>query len=239
MLKAKVHSVETFGTVDGPGVRYVLFLKGCPLRCQYCHNPDTWGNESEDLRTVDEVIEDIKKYYIFIKRGGVTVSGGEPLMQIDFLIELFKELKKLNLHTCIDTSGITFHENQENTKMKELLKFTDLVILDIKHIDNERHKKITGLPNQNVLAFAKYLSEIKIPMWIRHVLVPDLTTDEEDLKKLRSFINQLSTVERIEVIPYHTMGLYKYESLGLEYKLKGVKPPSRDQIHLAKSILTD
>jgi pyruvate formate lyase activating enzyme len=237
MVEAKVHSVETFGTVDGPGIRYVLFLKGCPLRCQYCHNPDTWTNESTDIRSLETIINDIMKYYMFIKKGGVTVSGGEPLMQIDFLIELFKELKKRNIHTCIDTSGVVFVDGQNNEKFDELMQYTDLVLLDIKHIDNERHKKLTGLPNKNVLAFANYLNQKQIPMWVRHVLVPGLTTDEDDLMKLKAFIDTLSNVKKVEVIPYHVMGIYKYEGLGLEYPLKGVNPPTRDQISLAKKIL--
>jgi pyruvate formate lyase activating enzyme len=237
MVEAKVHSVETFGTVDGPGIRYVLFLKGCPLRCKYCHNPDTWTNESTDIRSLDTILKDIMKYYMFIKKGGVTVSGGEPLMQIDFLIELFKELKKLNLHTCIDTSGVVFVDGQNNEKFDELMKYTDLVLLDIKQIDNEKHKKLTGLPNKNVLAFAKYLDQKQIPIWIRHVLVPGLTTDEADLTKLKAFIDTLTNVKKVEVIPYHVMGIYKYEGLGLEYPLKGVNPPTRDEISLAKKIL--
>jgi pyruvate formate lyase activating enzyme len=238
MIKAKVHSVETFGTVDGPGIRYVLFLKGCPLRCKYCHNPDTWTLESNDLRTVSQLVDDIKRYFVFIKRGGVTVSGGEPLLQIDFLIEFFKELKKLNIHTCIDTTGIIYKDEQTNEKLEELLNYTDLVLLDLKQIDNEKHKKLTGLPNKNILEFARYLSDKKIPVWIRHVLVPDITTDETDLRKLRAFLDTLENVEKVEVIPYHTMGIYKYDNLGIEYPLKGVNPPTKTQIELAKSILT-
>lgn len=237
MIKARVHSVETFGTVDGPGVRYIIFLKGCPLRCQYCHNPDTWDPETNDLRTSEELIQDILRYHVFIKRGGVTVSGGEPLMQIDFLIEFFKELKKLGIHTCIDTSGITFNEDNNRAKFDELMKYTDLVLLDLKQIDNEKHLKLTRLPNTNVLAFAKYLSELKIPVWIRHVLVPGITTEEQDLRNLRKFIDQLSNVEKVEVIPYHTMGLHKYEKMKLAYPLKGVNAPSKEEIELAESIL--
>jgi pyruvate formate lyase activating enzyme len=238
MQKARVHSVETFGTLDGPGVRYVLFLKGCPLRCQYCHNPDTWTVESEDIRTLTEIVNDINKYHLFIKKGGVTVSGGEPLLQIDFLIELFKELKKLNLHTCVDTSGIVFSEGNNIEKFNELMKYTDLVILDLKHIDDEKHKRLTGLSNKNILAFAQYLSKIEKPVWIRHVLVPGLTTDQDDLTKLRAFMDTLDNIEKVEVIPYHVMGVYKYEGLGIKYPLKGINPPTRDEISLAKSILT-
>ena len=239
MIKAKVHSVETFGTVDGPGIRYVLFLRGCPLRCKYCHNPDTWTSESNDLRTIDEIINDIKKYLPFIKRGGgVTVSGGEPLIQVDFLIGFFKELKKHDIHTCIDTTGVIYKIEGENEKINELLKYTDLVLLDIKHIDDEKHKELTGVSNKNILEFARYLSDKCIPVWIRHVLVPDLTTDEEDLLNLRKFINSLNNVKKVEIIPYHTLGVYKYEALGLRYPLKNVKPPTIEQIYLAKKALT-
>jgi len=237
MITAKVHSVETFGTVDGPGIRYVLFLKGCPLRCKYCHNPDTWSLDSNDIRSVQEIIDDVKKYLVFInKNGGVTVSGGEPLLQIDFLIELFKQLKKLNLHTCIDTSGIVFNE-QNQDKYNELMKYTDLVLLDIKHIDDNKHKELTKSSNKNVLAFARYLDQKQIPIWIRHVLVPGITTDKGDLLKLRTFIDTLHNVQKVEVIPYHVMGLYKYKTLGLEYSLEGVNPPTKEQIEEAKSIL--
>ncbi len=177
MTKARVHSIETFGTVDGPGVRYIIFLKGCPLRCLYCHNPDTWDSETNDIRSIEDLIKDIMKYHVYIKRGGVTVSGGEPLMQIDFLIDFFKELKKLNIHTCIDTSGVIFNEDNNIAKFDELMKYTDLVLLDLKQINNDKHKKLTGLPNTNVLAFANYLNEKEVPVWIRHVLVPGITTD--------------------------------------------------------------
>lgn len=239
MEKALVHSIETFGTVDGPGIRFVLFLKGCPLRCKYCHNPDTWDLESNDIRTVDEIMMEINKYFIFIKKdGGVTVSGGEPLLQMDFLIELFKKLKDNKIHTCIDTTGIIYKKDETNEKLEELLKYTDLILLDIKHIDNEKHKILTGVPNKNILGFARYLSDKKIPVWIRHVLVPGITNDEYDLKRLRKFIDTLKNVEKVEVIPYHTMGIYKYEMLGKKYPLKNVIPPTKKQIQLAKNILT-
>jgi len=238
MTLARVHSIETFGTVDGPGVRYILFLRGCPLRCKYCHNPDTWNMTDEKLMSVEEIINDIKKYLVFIKSGGVTVSGGEPLLQLDFLIEFFKELKKQNIHTCIDTSGIIYKKDETNDKINELMKFTDLVLLDIKHIDNKKHLELTKKSNVNVLAFAQYLNDNKIPMWVRHVLVPGITTDREDLVQLKEFIDTLSNVEKIEVIPYHTLGVYKYEGLGIQYPLMGVNPPTKEQLQLAKNILT-
>lgn len=237
MKYARVHSIETFGTVDGPGIRYVLFLKGCPLRCQYCHNPDTWSPDTNQIMSVSDLVNDISRYQVFYRRGGVTVSGGEPLLQMDFLIEFFKTLKALGYHTAIDTSGITFDEENNRALFAELMRYTDLVLLDIKHIDNEKHKKLTRLPNTNVLAFAKYLSTINKPVWIRHVLVPGITTDEEDLRNLRHFLNQLQNIEKIEVIPYHTLGVYKYEGLKIDYPLKGVEPPTRDQIELANLIL--
>lgn len=235
-MQARIHSVETFGTVDGPGVRYVLFLKGCPLRCLYCHNPDTWDPESTDVRSIETIVNDIMKYHVFIQKGGVTVSGGEPLMQIDFLIALFTELKDRGIHTCIDTSGILYNEYKQD-KFDALMAVTDLVLLDIKHIDNEKHKKLTGLPNHPVLAFAKYLDSINKPVWIRHVLVPGYTTDEEDLIGLRQFLDQLSNIEKIEIIPYHTLGLFKYEGLKIDYPLKGINPPTAEQIKRAEAIL--
>ncbi|ERJ12568.1 pyruvate formate-lyase-activating protein [Haloplasma contractile] len=237
---ARIHSIESFGTVDGPGVRYVIFLKGCPLRCQYCHNPDTWIMTDENVKTVDELIQDIKKYSVFIKpKGGVTVSGGEPFLQIDFLIELFKELKKQDIHTAVDTSGITFKENESNEKIDELMKYTDLVLLDIKQINDLKHQTLTGHTNKNILAFARYLSNKNIPVWIRHVLVPGITTDKEDLQELRTFLDTLNNIHKIEVIPYHTLGTYKWENIGLKYPLEQTNPPSKEQLTLAKTILCE
>lgn len=236
----KIHSFFAGGTVDGPGIRFVIFLKGCPLRCKYCHNPDTWTQENALEYSVSDVTMQALKYKGYFENGGgVTVTGGEPLMQIDFVIELFKELKKKKIHTALDTSGIIFNEENENVmeKINELIKYTDLVLLDIKHIDNDKHLELTGKPNTNILKFAKYLSDKNIHMWIRHVLVPGITLNDEYLLKTKEFIDTLNTVDKIEVLPYHTMGIVKYQNLGLKYPLEGVNPPTREEVRHAKYLL--
>lgn len=234
-----IHSFESFGTVDGPGIRYVVFLQGCPLRCQYCHNPDTWKGEGKPY-TAEEVVELSLRYKnYFGDKGGVTVTGGEPLLQIDFVTELFTLLKKRGVHTCVDTSGICFDSNSEASveKHKKLLEVADLFLLDIKHIDDEACKKLTGKSNANTLAFAKFLSDHQKPIWIRQVLVPGLTDSDESLQRTRAFIESLKTVEKIEVLPYHSMGEVKYEKLGIEYPLKGVEAPKKERVMNAKRIL--
>ena len=239
-MTGRIHSFESVGTVDGPGIRFVVFMQGCPLRCQYCHNPDTWGGNDGTEYSVDEVVQRVVRYKnYFGEKGGVTVSGGEPLLQIDFIIELFKALKAKGINTCIDTSGVTFKADNDAVveKYKKLLTVTDLILLDIKHIDNEACKKLTGLPNDNTLAFAKFVSDNGTKLWIRQVLVPGITDGEEDLKQVRAFIDTLATVEKVEVLPYHTMGVVKYEKLGLEYTLKDVEAPSKETVALAKAIL--
>lgn len=233
-----IHSFESFGTVDGPGIRFVIFMQGCPMRCKYCHNPDTWATGGGKAYEPEEVVKEVLKYKSYLT-GGVTVSGGEPLLQINFVTELFKLLKKENIHTAIDTSGVTFNSADENSVKlhKELLNYTDLVLLDIKHIDDGKHREITGHSNKNALDFARFLSDNGTPVWIRHVLVPVLTDDDESLKKLQNFIAGLKTVEKVEVLPYHTMGEVKYGKLGLKYPLKGVQPPAKDRIENARNIL--
>ena len=236
-----VHSFESFGTVDGPGIRFVVFLQGCPLRCLYCHNPDTWGRGGKEY-TVEDVVRQALRYKnYFGEKGGVTVTGGEPLVQIDFVIELFKLLKSKDIHTCIDTSGITFNPDSSSSvdKHKELLSYTDLFLLDVKHIDDEVCKKLTGQSNAHTLAFAKFLSDNGAPMWIRQVIVPGYTDGEETLARTRAFIDTLKTVEKVEVLPYHTLGTVKYEKLGLEYPLKDVEAPSKERVACAKRILTE
>ncbi|MBR4496632.1 MAG: pyruvate formate lyase-activating protein [Acholeplasmatales bacterium] len=236
----KIHSFFAGGTVDGPGIRYVIFLKGCPLRCLYCHNPDTWTQDNALLYSVDDVIKDALKYRgYFANGGGVTVSGGEPLLQIDFLIELFKKLKSYNIHTACDTSGVIFDSSNEElmAKFNELIKYTDLFVLDIKHINNEEHIKLTGKPNKNILEFAKYLSDNDKHMWIRHVLVPGITLNDLYLKETKDFIDTLKTVDKVEVLPYHTMGIVKYENLGIPYRLSGVDAPTKEEVRHAKEIL--
>lgn len=232
---AKVHSVETFGTVDGPGIRYVLFLQGCPLKCKYCHNRDTWDSSFGTKRTLDDILSEIKRYttYFNTSHGGVTVSGGEPLLQAQFVTELFKALHKLNIHTALDTAGSL----PLNDSIKELLAYTDLVILDIKHINDEKAKVLTGLSNKNTLEFAKYLNENNISVWIRQVLVPGYTDNENDLKELKKFIDSLSNVKRVELLPYHKLGEFKWENLGEEYPLKNIIPPTDEEVKKAKEIL--
>ena len=238
-MTGRVHSFESFGTVDGPGIRFVVFLQGCPLRCLYCHNPDTWKAGGMEY-SAEEIVNRAWKYKnYFGDNGGVTVTGGEPLLQIEFVTELFTLLKAKGVHTCIDTSGITFKpENEQSVAAhKKLLEVTDLVLLDIKHIDEAACKKLTGQSNQNTLAFAKFLSDNGVKTWIRQVLVPNITDGKESLQRTRAFIKTLKTVEKVEVLPYHTMGVVKYEKLGLDYPLKGVETPSKESVAAAKRIL--
>lgn len=239
-MKARIHSFESFGTVDGPGIRFVVFFQGCPLRCKYCHNPDTWNYDGGEEYSVSDIVSRVVRYKNYYgEKGGITVSGGEPLMQIDFIIELFKELKKQGINTAVDTSGYIFDKDNPQTLKKhdELIKHTDLFLLDIKHISDNEHKELTGVTNKNTLLFAEYLSEKEKRMWIRHVLVPGITDNDEYLNSLKSFIDTLKTVEHIEVLPYHTMGKPKYESLGMKYRLDGVEPPKKDRVENAKKIL--
>ena len=238
-MTGRIHSFESFGTVDGPGIRFVVFLQGCPLRCQYCHNPDTWKVGGTEY-TVEDVATRILRYRnYFGEKGGVTVSGGEPLLQIEFVTQLFTRLKEQGIHTCVDTSGITFQAGNEQSveKHEKLLAVTDLFLLDIKHIDEDACKSLTGMSNVNTLQFAKFLSDNGKKMWIRQVLVPNLTDNEESLKRTRAFIDTLKTVEKVEVLPYHTLGTVKYEKLGLDYPLKGVEPPTKESLAKAKEIL--
>ena len=233
-----IHSKESFGTVDGPGIRYVLFMQGCPMRCLYCHNPDTWKTGGGTEITVEEVIEEFKKNRAFYEKGGITVSGGEPLLQIDFLITLFKKCKEENIHTCIDTSGITYKEEKAYLeKLDMLLSYTDLVMLDIKHIESDNHKKLTGHKNENILAFAKHLEEKNTPLWVRHVVVECYTDKKEDLIKLGEFIGKLKNLKGLDVLPYHTMGVNKYKEMGIPYKLEGVPPLSKSNAQKAKEYI--
>lgn len=240
ILVGKIHSFFAGGTVDGPGIRYVIFLKGCPLRCLYCHNPDTWTQNGALEYEAEEVVKEALRYKGYFKTGGgVTITGGEPLVQIEFVTEVFKLLKANNVHTALDTSGILFDKNDPKCidEIDTLLKYTDLVLLDIKHIDNEKHIELTGKPNLNVLDFAKYLSDNGHHMWIRHVLVPGYTLNDDYLKRTRAFIDTLKTVDKIEVLPYHTMGVVKYQNLGLSYPLEGVNAPTKDEVRHAKYLL--
>lgn len=237
----RVHSVESFGSVDGPGIRFVIFLKGCAMRCQYCHNPDTWDRAGGNLRSVDDVLSQALRYRSYWgEKGGITVSGGEALLQIQPLTELFHKAKDLGINTCLDTSAQPFSRKDGRfLAFEALMKYTDLVLLDIKHIDNDAHKRLTGWENENILDCARYLSDIHKPVWIRHVLVPGINDDDESLHRLRSFIDTLSNVERVEVLPYHDLGVYKWEQLGISYKLTDVKPPTEESVLHARKILTE
>ncbi len=233
-IKGMIHSIETFGTVDGPGIRYIIFMQGCPLRCQYCHNRDTWNIKNGREVSVDELINDIKKYIPFMKssNGGVTISGGEPTLQIEFITALLKELKKLNLHTCIDTSGFV-----DISLLEETLKYVDLVLLDLKHIDNEKHLQLTGVSNKKILDFAKHLSQQQIKVWIRHVVVPTLTDNPTDVEKLALFINSLKNVARVELLPYHSMGKIKWQKLYQLYPLEGIPNATDGNLQQVSKIL--
>ena len=231
---AKVHSIESFGAVDGPGIRFVLFLQGCNLKCKYCHNRDTWDMRLGSYKSLDEVFDKIMRYKNYIyPNGGVTITGGEPLLQAPFLIELFTKLKEENIHTCIDTSGMVVITEE----IKKLLSLTDLVLLDIKHIDPEKSKALVGTSNKLELEFAKYLSDNSIPVWIRQVLVPGYTDDKEDLEKLKTFLSTLTNVKKIELLPYHSIGKYKWEKLGVKYELEDVRDANNNDIKRAKEIL--
>lgn len=233
-MKGLIHSVETFGTVDGPGIRYVVFTKGCNFRCLYCHNPDTWECSQGEEKDVDEIVEDIIKYKRYIE--GVTVSGGEPLLQIDFLIDLFEKVKKEGLTTCIDTNGSIYDKNNTE-KLDKLLSLTDLVLLDIKHIDDKDHKKLTGKSNTNTLEFARYLNLKSKDIWLRYVLVPTINDDIETLKKWKKFADTLDNIKKIEILPYHKLATTKYEKLGIDYPLKNIKEPTKEDIEKAENIL--
>jgi len=237
-ILGNIHSLESCGTVDGPGIRFVVFMQGCPMRCQYCHNPDTWDFNVNQKMSPEEILLKYNKVKEFLKNGGLTVTGGEPLAQIDFVTELFKKAKEKEIHTALDTSGITF--NKEDTKkVDELIKYTDLVMLDIKHIDQEEHNKLTGHSNVNVLRFAKYLSDNKIPVWIRHVVVPGITDDKAQLEKLGRFLALLDNIQALDVLPYHDMAIPKYENLGKEYPLKDVPPLTKEQALEARNIILE
>ena len=234
-----VHSLESFGSVDGPGVRYLIFLSGCSMRCQFCHNPDTWEMNAGCAYTADGLLKKALRFREYWgTEGGITVSGGEPLLQIEFLTELFQKAKVKGVHTAIDTSGSPFSRKEPFFgKFQELMKYTDLLLLDVKQMDEEKHRVLTGRKNQNILDLARYLSEIKKPVWIRHVLVPGRSDFDGDLQKLHAFIQTLHNVERVEVLPYHTLGAYKWKELGYEYPLEGVEPPSAERIRNANQIL--
>lgn len=234
-LVGKIHSFESFGTLDGPGIRFVIFMQGCPLKCQYCHNRDSWDIKNGTEYTIDNIIKKVlrSKPYFEKSNGGVTISGGEPLLQAKFVAELLKRLKKLNIHTAIDTAGSL----KITPDVEELLSYTDLVLLDIKHINNKKCIDLTGLSNDNTINFAKYLNEHNIKTWIRQVFVPGITDDEQDLLKLKEFVSTLSNVSKFELLPYHDMGKFKWKEYSEQYPLQDTPVPTREQVNKAKEIL--
>lgn len=234
-----VHSTENFGTVDGPGIRYVIFMQGCRMRCKFCHNPDTWKTSGGKTYIADELLDMAERYRPYWKdNGGITVSGGEPLLQLPFLVELFKKAKQRGIHTCLDTCGQPFTKKEPFFSLfNELMEYTDLILLDIKHIRDDIHTKLTTCSNQPILDMACYLSEIKQPVWIRHVLLPEWSDNDQYLDELEQFIATLSNVEKVEVLPYHTMGKFKWDELGIPYELEGIEPPTEERIQNAKKRL--
>ena len=238
-LVGHVHSLETFGLVDGPGVRTVVFLQGCRMRCRYCHNPETWSMSGGEEWSAKDLFNRVYRYRTYWKNnGGITVSGGEPLLQIDFLLEFFALAKAKGIHTTLDTAGNPFtREEPFFGKFRKLMELTDLVMLDFKEMDGVRHKELTGVSNDNILDLARYLSDTGKDMWIRHVLVPGLTDDEDGLRRTADFIRSLNTVQRVEVLPYHTLGLFKWQKLGIPYPLPDAVPPTPEQVKRAEELL--
>ncbi|MBQ6168368.1 MAG: pyruvate formate lyase-activating protein [Ruminococcus sp.] len=237
-MKGRIHSTESFGTVDGPGVRFVVFFQGCPLRCKYCHNPDTWDFSGGREVTAEELMKEYDSYKEFLKSGGITATGGEPLAQPEFLAELFALAKSKGVHTCLDTSAGVY-DPAHHEKIDEALKYTDLVMLDIKHIDNEEHKRLTGKGNRNILAFAEHIRDMGIPVWIRHVVVPGITDKYEELFALGEFLSTLSNIKALDVLPYHDMAKPKYAELGLDYPLGDTPPLTKEEAIKARDIIMD
>ena len=240
MQRGFIHSIESFGSVDGPGIRFLIFLQGCPMRCQFCHNPDSWKTGVGEEWYADDLLDKAERFRSYWgDNGGITVSGGEALLQIDFLLELFEKAHQRGINTCLDTSAQLFTQKGVFfEKFERLMQVTDTILLDIKHIDDEEHRKLTRHSNQNILDCARYLSDIKKPVWIRHVLIPGITDKDEYLVQLRDFLKTLDNIQRIDVLPYHTMGIYKYEKLGIDYPLKEVNPPSADRVAVSYTHLT-
>ncbi|MBE6864306.1 MAG: pyruvate formate lyase-activating protein [Ruminococcus flavefaciens] len=238
MIKGRIHSTESFGTVDGPGVRFVVFFQGCPLRCKYCHNPDTWDFSGGREVTADELMKEYDSYKEFLRSGGITATGGEPLAQPEFLTELFRLAKSKGVHTCLDTSAGCY-DPDSHSKIDEALKYTDLVMLDIKHIDDAAHKQLTGHTNRNILAFAEHIRELGIPVWIRHVVVPGITDDRDELFRLGEYIATLKNIKALDVLPYHDMAKSKYEQLGILYPLPDTPPLTKEQAIAAREIILE
>lgn len=233
-MKGYIHSFESFGTVDGPGLRYVVFFQGCPMRCLYCHNPDTWSPRAGTEYDSRQILQNMLRNRSFYKSGGITATGGEPMLQAAFVTDLFEKAKAEGIHTCLDTSGVLFKKDEQTAR---LLEATDLVMLDIKHINADAHKRLTGFDNSAVLAFAQHLQELGKPVWIRHVLVPGITDDVESLTLLGKFLKTLKNVENIEILPYHTMGRVKYEALQIPYPLENTRQATAQDVAAARAII--
>lgn len=244
MTKGRIHSLESFGTVDGPGIRFVTFLQGCPLRCAFCHNPDTWdpARKVQYEMSAQELLEETLRYKSFIKKGGVTCTGGEPLVQAAFVAEYFALCRKAGLHTALDTSGSVFgnvFDGVPSKPVEDAIRESDLVMLDIKTLDDSIHESYTGKSRESNQAFLDYLQKIGKPTWIRHVVVPGITDDERRLRALASYLRNYSVVERVEILAYHTMGEYKYESLGIPYPLKGTPGLSGERAEEVRNIFRE
>lgn len=233
MVEGYIHSIESMGTVDGPGIRFVIFTQGCPLRCQYCHNPDTWKLKEGEKVSTDSLIKKIKKIKPYIERsgGGITISGGEPTMQLDFILDLLKKAKAEGLHTAVDTSGFV-----EAAKFKKLLPYLDLVLLDIKTMDDLKHRDLTGVSNQKTLNIVELLEAEEQPYWIRQVIVPGITDDLKEIQEFADYLQSKKYLKKIELLPYHELGKHKWENLGLEYKLAAVEPPSEKKMAELNSV---
>ncbi len=238
-MEGYIHSFESFGSVDGPGVRFIIFTTGCPLRCKYCHNPDTWNMADGKPYSSDDILSRALRYKPYWgTEGGITVSGGEPLLQIDFLLDLFTKAKEKGINTCIDTSGAPFSLGGEwFEKFEKLMALTDLLLVDIKHIDENEHVALTGRTGANIKTMFRYLDEINKPIWIRHVLVPGITDNDEYLIRTRDFIKTLHNVKRVDVLPYHSLGIIKYQKLGIPYVLEGLPGPDAERVKNARTIL--
>ena len=234
MMQGYIHSLETMGLHDGPGIRVVVFMQGCPLRCLFCHNPDTWTKTSKLQMTPDELVNQVRKYRSYIEdNGGITLSGGEPLFQSEFVLEVFKKCKLAGINTCLDTAGTGYNKKY----LKEILKYTDLVMLDIKALNNEAYKKMTGKSIEEFEYFVKVLNESNKKVWIRQVIVPTINDTEEYIKDLKKYISKIKNIEKVELLPYHTMGVDKYKKLNIKYRLENVPEMDKEECERLNSLL--
>ena len=234
MMQGYIHSLETMGLHDGPGIRVVVFMQGCPLRCLFCHNPDTWTKTSKLKMTSDELVDQVRKYRSYIEEnGGITLSGGEPLFQSEFVLEVFKKCKLAGINTCLDTAGTGYNKKY----LKEILKYTDLVMLDIKALNNEAYKKMTGKSIEEFEYFVKVLNESNKKVWIRQVIVPTINDTEEYIKDLKKYISKIKNIEKVELLPYHTMGVDKYKKLNIKYRLENVPEMDKEECERLNSLL--